>query len=151
MVYAAFRAALTHYKEIPGDWFMVPSSFEKDQQEAQNALRELRAFVKTYPQSKHQEEARQLISDTLRRLGNHEMYVAEFYAKREKWKAVATRLETVLERYAGSGHEEKALFGLHEAYVKLGEQDKARATLERIVNTLPGTPAAERARRLLGS
>jgi outer membrane protein assembly factor BamD len=149
--YAAFRAALTHYKEIPGDWFLIPASFEKDQQEVQNALRELRAFVKTYPESAHQEEAKKAIADTLKRLGNHEMYAAEFYAKRGRWKAVVTRLSTLLERYPGSGHEEKALFDLHAAYVQLGDQDKARATLQRIVETLPGTPAAERARGLLGS
>ena len=35
--YAAFRAALTHYKEIPSDFFLLPPASEKDQVEVRNA------------------------------------------------------------------------------------------------------------------
>ncbi|MCI0574145.1 MAG: outer membrane protein assembly factor BamD [Myxococcaceae bacterium] len=148
--YAAFRAALTHYKEIPSDFFLVPSSREKDQAEVQNALRTMNDFVRAYPRSKHLEEAKKLVSDITRRLAEHELYVAEFYAKRGRWKAVVGRLSNVVDRYQGSGYEEQAFFGIHDAYVQLAQPEKAKETLKRIVETLPNSPAAERARRMLG-
>ncbi|HET9450506.1 MAG TPA: outer membrane protein assembly factor BamD, partial [Aggregicoccus sp.] len=85
-----------------------------------------------------------------RRLAEHELYVAKFYAKRDRWPAVVRRLETLLEAYPGSPVEEQALFRLHEAYVKLNDNAKAQETLQRVLSRLPGTPAAERARKLLG-
>jgi outer membrane protein assembly factor BamD len=147
--YAAFRAALTHYKDIPSDFFLVPSSREKDQAEPLNTLRTMSDFVKSYPESKYVEEAKKIVAETTRRLAEHELYVAEFYAKRGRWPAVVNRLSTLLQRYPGSGFEEQALFGIHDAYVHMAQPEKAKETLKRVVDTLPNTPAAERARRML--
>src|ERR671936_357984 len=49
--YAAFRAALTHYKEIPTDFFLLPQPEEKDQTEVRNALRAMQAFIRQNPKS----------------------------------------------------------------------------------------------------
>jgi outer membrane protein assembly factor BamD len=148
--YAAFRAAMTHYKEIPNDYFFLPPSFEKDQTEVRNAVRAMSDFVRGYPASKYQEEAKKIVADSRRRLGEHEMYVAEFYATREKWPAVVQRLKTVVDQYAGLGLDERALLGLHEAYVKLNDDARAKEALRTLVTRLPNTPAAEKAQKLLG-
>ena len=147
--YAAFRSALTHYKEIPSDFFLLPPPEEKDQSEVRNALRAMQEFIRQYPQSKYLAEAEKTVADARRRLARHEMYVASFYAKRERWRAVANRLETVAAEYQGLGLDEEALFGLHDAYTRLNEKEKARKALEEIVARMPGTRAAERARALL--
>jgi outer membrane protein assembly factor BamD len=148
--YAAFRAALTHYKEIPSDFFLLPPSAEKDQGEVKNALRAMQDFIRQYPDSKYLPEAEQIVADARRRLARHELYVASFYARRERWRAVANRLETVAEEYRGLGFDEQALFGLHDAYTRLNEKEKARKALEEILARMPGTPAAEKAKAMLG-
>lgn len=148
--YAAYKAALTHYKEIPSDFFLLPPPEEKDQAEVKNALRAMNDFVRQYPKSKHLPEAQEVITDTRRRLARHELYVAAFYAKREKWNAVANRLENVSRDYQGLGFDEEALFGLYDAYTRLNQPEKAKKALEDIVARLPGTPAAEKAQALLG-
>ncbi len=149
--YAAYRAALSHYEDIPSDFFLLPPSTEKDQTEVQSALRGLNEFVRQYPESKYLPEAKEKVEATRRRLAEHELYVASFYARRERWKAVVQRLEGLLKNYPGTAIEEEALFNLHEAYVRLNDADNARQTLQRVIERLPGTPAAERARRMLGS
>ncbi|HEX8824198.1 MAG TPA: outer membrane protein assembly factor BamD [Archangium sp.] len=149
--YAAYRSALSHFEDIPSDFFLLPPSTEKDQTEVQAALRSLNEFVRQYPDSKLVEEAKQKIENTRQRLAEHELYVASFYARRERWKAVVQRLEGLLKNYPGTALEEEVLFDLHEAYVRLNDTENARRTLQRVIERLPGTPAAERARGMLGS
>lgn len=148
--YAAFRAALTHYKEIPSDFFLLPPSEEKDQTEVKNAVRAMNDFVRQYPKSELVAEAKEIINQARTRLARHELYVAGFYAKREKWRAVANRLETVATQYPGLGFDEEVLFELHDLYSsRLNEPEKAKKALEEIVTRMPGTPAAEKAKALL--
>jgi outer membrane protein assembly factor BamD len=149
--YAAYRAALTHVRDYPTEFFALPPPEEKDQTEIYNALQALNAFIKQYPDSQYAKEAQDTLTDARRRLAEHELYVASFYKKRERWKGVAQRLENLLRRYPGTEHEEEALFMLHDAYLKLNDTAKAQETLRKVQERLPGTPAAERAKRLLGS
>ncbi len=149
--YAAYRAALTHFADVPSDFFLLPPATEKDQTEVLAALVALGDFVRQYPRSQYLPEAKENLEKTRLRLAEHELYVASFYAKRERWKAVVQRLEGLLKDYPGTALEEKALFQLHEAYVRLQDTAQARKTLERVLERLPGTPAAERAQKMMGS
>jgi outer membrane protein assembly factor BamD len=148
--YAAYRAALSHYRDIPSDWFMLPPSSEKDQTQVKAAWEALSDFTKTYPQSQYIEDARKKQADIRERLVRHEVYVADFYEKRDRWAAAANRLETVVQKYPGP-EDDRYLFRLHDLYSRLKDQAKARDALERVITRLPGTPAAERAQKMLGS
>jgi outer membrane protein assembly factor BamD len=149
--YAAYRSALTHVEDYPSEFFALPPSEEKDQGEIQYALASMEEFLRQYPQSEFADEAKAHAADARKRLAEHELYVARFYEKRERWKAVAQRLENLLKRYPGTPYEEEALFDLHSAYVKLNDTQRAQDTLKQVLRRLPGTPAAERAQRMLGS
>jgi outer membrane protein assembly factor BamD len=148
--YAAFRAAMTNYEEIPKDLFILPPSFEKDQTPVKNALRAMEDFMRLYPKSKYFEQAKKTHDEVRRRLCQHELYAADFYAKRQKWHAVVNRLDTLVKLYPNSGYDEQALFGIYDAYKKLKDDGRAQETLKRIVAALPGTKAAEKAQKLLG-
>jgi len=148
--YAAYRAALSHFRDIPSDWFMLPPSSEKDQTQVKAAWESLNEFVKTYPQSQYIEDARKKLADVRERLIRHEVYVADFYEKRERYSAAVSRLETVVDKYP-SKDDPDYLFRLHDLYSRLKDQAKARDALQRIITRAPGTPAAERAQKMLGS
>jgi outer membrane protein assembly factor BamD len=49
------------------------------------------------------------------------------------------------------GFDEEALFGLHEAYTRLKDSTKAQEALRRIIARFPGSTAASKAQKLLGS
>jgi len=141
--YAAYRAALTHYKDMPSDFFILPPSVEKDQGEVRAASVALADFIRNHPASEYQEEAKKTLDDVRRRLAKHELYVAGFYKRRERWHAVVGRLNVVARDYGGLGYEEKVYFGLHDAYRNIladaqkklqksqGDLDKAKAQLEK--------------------
>lgn len=148
--YAAFRAALTHYKEIPSDLFILPPSEEKDQTEIRSSYRAMQDFVRQYPKSEYLAEAQKSVEEVKRRLAEHELYVADFYARRDRWPAVVGRLNNVVKNYWGVGFDERALFGIHDAYVKMKDEAKAKETLQTIISKMPGTDAAARAQKMLG-
>lgn len=148
--YAAFRAALTHYKEIPSDFFLLPPASEKDQVEVRNALSAMTDFVRSHSGSERLPEAKKVIDEVKLRLAEHEMYVADFYARRERWPAVVTRLNVVAKNFSGIGLDERVYFGLYDAHLKLNEPDKARAVLQHFVEKFPEAPGSRRAQALIG-
>src|SRR5262249_40118318 len=95
--YAAYRAALTHYKDMPSEFCWLPPSSEKDQAEVRQAATAMADFIRTYPSSEYVGQAQKSYDEVKRRLAEHELYVADFYKKREKWGAVVGRLN-VLEK-----------------------------------------------------
>ncbi len=148
--YAAYRVALSHYRDIPGDWFLVPPSSEKDQTQVNAAWVAYGEFVRQYPDSQYIVDARKQQANVRDRIIRHEVYVADFYDKRNRWAAAVNRLETVVTKFPGP-NDDKYLFRLYDLYSKLQDQPKARGALERIINRSPGTPSAEKARQMLGS
>ncbi|MBJ6765324.1 outer membrane protein assembly factor BamD [Myxococcaceae bacterium JPH2] len=148
--YAAYRAALTYVQEYPSEFFALPPSKEKDQKAIHDALSAMTDFLRQYPDSSYAKDAKAAADDARKRLAEHELYVAAFYAKREHWPAVAQRLEGLLKNYPGTQYEEQALFDLHDAYLKMKDATRAQETLRQVVKRMPGTPAAERAQRMLG-
>jgi outer membrane protein assembly factor BamD len=149
--YAAYRAALTHYKEMPSDFFLLPPSDEKDQGALKAASVSLNDFIRSYPGSEWQAEAKKTLSDVRKRLAAHELYVASFYQKRNRWPAVINRLNTVAHDYPDLGLDEKVYFGLFDAYSKLADQDKAKEALRTLIAKAPSSDGAKRAQSMLSS
>ncbi|MFC1610184.1 outer membrane protein assembly factor BamD [Myxococcota bacterium] len=89
------------------------------------------------------------LDECRRKLADHEMYVARFYFKRERFKAAAVRVEQILSNYGGLGLDHEALWLAARSRIELGETDKARQALERLSKEFPNTSEAEDATELL--
>lgn len=147
--YAAFRAALSYYKDIPSDFFLLPPAEEKDQANLRSALTSMKDFIRSYPESSHQAEAKTVLDDVKLRLAEHELYVAAFYAKRDKWPAVINRLNIIARDFPDIGLDEKVYFGLYDAHMELKDEAKAKEALKALVQKDPGSPAGQKAARML--
>jgi len=142
--YAAFKVGECAYKDMPEDVWLLPPSYEKDQSAVGDALREMDDFVKRYPDSPYVKQAQPLRREALKRLVDHEVYVARFYLDRDYPKAAAMRIEGAIRRYPGSGREAELLMTLGQTYLHMGEPARARDTFERVVREFG---EAEQARR----
>ncbi|MFN0062096.1 MAG: outer membrane protein assembly factor BamD [Myxococcaceae bacterium] len=147
--YAAYRAALTFYKELPSDFFILPPSYEKEQTEVKGAERAFDAFVRDYPKSEYLAEIKTLAIEVRLRLARHELYAADFYDLRGKLPAVAGRLQTLVDKYPGTVLEPSALLRLANVYERLEKREQAKGALQRLVDLHAGTSEAQRARELL--
>jgi len=147
--YVAYRVAEAYVRQMPDDWFLVPPAAERDQSPVRDALRELDDFADRYPGSKYMKQAEVSRREVLRRLVDHEVYVARFYLDRDKPKAAILRLEGALRRYPGSGREAELLLALGQTHLKMGNARMARATFQRVVAEHGSAYQARRAKLYL--
>jgi len=147
--YVSYKICQGYVEQIPGDWFLVPPSHEKDQAATRDALRELVAFTRAFPTSKYLDKARELHRKMTRKLVDHELYVARFYLDRDKPRATILRLETILQRYPDAGSDPEVMLLLGQTYMKLQEKQKARETFAALIKKYPGDAMSAKARLYL--
>ena len=147
--YAAYRVCEAYVKQIPSDWFIVPPSHEKDQSFTRDALRELSIFLRAHADSKYLPKVKKLYRRCVRKLADHELYVARFYLDRDKPKAAILRLETVLRRYPDAGVHPQVMLLLGKTYLGLEQLDKARETFVALAKQYADDPNGAKARLYL--
>ena len=147
--YVNFRICVAYVHQMPDDWALAPPAYEKDQSTAQDALRELRDFVERFPKSRYLARARRRLHSVLRRLADHELYVARFYLDRDKPRAAAGRLEGLLQEYPEAGTDPQVLLILGETYLKVRDPQRARATFTRLAEEHRGNVYGKKARLYL--
>ena len=147
--YVNFRICECYVHQMPDDWALSPPAYEKDQSTAQDALRELRDFVERFPRSRYIVRARRRLHTVLRRLADHELYVARFYLDRDKPRAAVGRLEGLLQEYPEAGADPEVMLILGETYLKASERDRARATFTRLAAEHGGNVYGRKARLYL--
>jgi outer membrane protein assembly factor BamD len=148
--WASFRIGESHFEAMPSSFVIFPPPSEKDQTQIRAAKGALEEFVARHPKSGHQAKARELLSVVTRRLAEHELYVARFYQKRERWEAVVGRYEYLLRYYPGMGYDAEAALGIARAWRELGDKAKAKDALQKFLEKHPADPQAGEAKLLLG-
>lgn len=147
--YAMYRVGLAYKKQIPQDTWFLPPSAEKDQATTKLAISAYRDMLARYPTSEYAEKGKEELDDARKRLADHEMYVARFYFKREKWIASAVRAEGVLSDYPGLGLDAEALWiaGSSRFYTK--DFPAARAHLTRLSDEFKSSSEAAKAESVI--
>src|SRR6185295_17856797 len=148
--YASFRIGEAYHRQLPGDFWMFPPSFEKDQSSTEDAANELKNFLDKYPDSPYRAKAKEILIKVGKRLADHEWYVARYYWDRGKPMGTVLRLRRLLERYRGVGYDEDALWLLGRAYVAVSMPDRARGVWSELVDKYPKSSHAGDARSALG-
>lgn len=149
--YARFRIAKGYFDQIPDGWFLSPPEHEMDQSATRDAIKHLREFIVDYPENKNAKDAREMVRKALGLLAQHEFYVAAFYFRRDHTRAGVARLQTMIAAFPGSDLEPEALLLIGQGFMELGEPDRAKSALERLVREYPSAPQTAEARDLLGS
>ena len=147
--YAMFRIAESYRKQIPTDWFILPPSAEKDQASTRMAISAYRDVLTRYPTSEYAEKAQEALDGCRRKLADHEMYVASFYYKREKYLAAALRAEGVLRDYPGLGLDAEALYVAGTSRYYTGELKEARTFLTQLTMQFQDSSQAKKAKSVL--
>jgi outer membrane protein assembly factor BamD len=149
--YASFRIGEAYFRQLPGDFWMFPPSFEKDQSATEDAATELRSFLNKFPESPYRDKAKDILVQVGKRLADHEWYVARYYWDRRKPMGTVLRLRRLLEHHRGVGYDVEALWLLGRAYVAVDMPDRARTTWTELVEKHPKTARAAEARTALTS
>lgn len=139
--YALFRLAMCNYKQIGG--------VDTDQTPVKNTVTLLESFLDQYPKDEYAAEAREKLQECRMKQLQHELYVARFYLRTEKFQAAIKRLEEALTRFPGAPLNDETLYYLGQAYIRAGEKRKGREALNRLSTEYPNSPHIEDARKFM--
>lgn len=147
--YAMFKKALANYKRIPSKIFILPPVYERDQSYAKEAAREFKEFLDGYPESQYFNEAKKYYVTCLNLLAEHELYVARYYFKKDKFKGTIQRCNRVIEKLKDSDLVPEAVLLLGECYLKMKKKDQAIATFEFLMSKFTSSFQAKQAKLYL--
>ncbi|MBS9405648.1 outer membrane protein assembly factor BamD [Halomonas sp. TRM85114] len=102
--------------------------------EAYNDFREL---IRLYPDSEYAPDAEQRLIYLRNILARHELHVADFYLRKGAYLAAVERGRWVVENYPRSEATSDALAVMVEGYLGLEMRDRARETLEVLIDNSP--------------
>lgn len=90
------------------------------------------------------------LNECRKKLAEHELYVAEFYFKRERFAAAASRAEGLVRDYPGLGLDVAALWLTVRARLAVGELDAAHKAFKHLQTEFPQSSETAAALKLLG-
>lgn len=124
-------------------------AYDRDQTAAQNAQTYFLTVVRQFPDSPYAALARSELSRCRQRLAQHELHIAEFYAKRGNWKAAEARLVDLAARYSDTDEALRGLMQLARYYRSRGLNDRAQLAYRAVTQLRPGSRQAVAAQRAL--
>ena len=107
-------------------WFNQIDTIDRDETPAKKAMAEFKRLIRLFPEDEHSQEALAHIDACIDNMAGHELYVANFYNKTEKYEAALKRYQYIVENYAGTDQSRIALEkipGVSE-HIKAVESDK---------------------------
>ncbi len=141
MPYVQYQIGMAHFNQM--------LTLDRDQTSSRQALSSFEYLVANYPASLFTEKAREKIATCKKRLADHEFYIGDFYYRKEKYQAAASRFEGLLEKFPKIQGEDKTLFFLGRSYLELDQREKAREKLNRIVTEYAKSPYYKEAKAIL--
>jgi outer membrane protein assembly factor BamD len=122
---------------------------DRDQTAARSAQNYFLTVSQQYPDSPFAELARIEMAHCRERLGEHELYVANFYDKRGNRPAAEVRLLTLASRYEETDASADGLLRLARIYREENNTQQAVLAYQAIAKSHPASPEAATARQAL--
>lgn len=139
--YAYYLKALCHYDQI--------ADVRRDQSITREALADLEALIKRFPNSDYRRDAELKRDLTLDHLAGKEMEVGRYYLNRGYINAAINRFLIVVKDYQTTTHVPEALHRLVEAYLTLGMKAEAYKVAAVLGHNYPGSQWYERSYDLM--
>lgn len=128
--YATYQSGMCFYSSLP-------STVDRDISYAKKAIEEFKAVMDVFPNSVYLKDALEKYTELRTKLAEKEIYIANFYKKKEKFESAAERYKTVLEQYPNLGFEERMYNELIDCYTKLDKLDEAKYYMDLLMISYP--------------
>jgi outer membrane protein assembly factor BamD len=154
--YEEFKKIHPGHEEIPYVQYQIGMSFynqilalDRDQTPAKKAISNFEYLIANYPPSLFTTKAKEKIDVCNKRMIDHEFYIGNYYYKKGKFEAAASRFERLLEQFPKGPEEDKTLYFLGKSYLELDQWQKAELAFMKIVTEYPKGPHYKEAKAIL--
>jgi outer membrane assembly lipoprotein YfiO len=129
--------------------FLSSATYDRDQTETQDAIRELAAFLQSSTQPEWVDSARTYIDKCRDKLARKEYMSARFYDRIDKYDAAVVYYRSLIESYPGSTYVPEARLYLAQALARTERVTEARAVAGELLESDYSEDIKRRARQLL--
>lgn len=126
-------------------YFQMAEKPDRDQTNTRKALEELRKVVDNYPNSDYYKPAYEKLVETYTLLAEHEYYIARYYSRTGKPKAVVERLKGLLKTYPESVYKPEYFYYLAKASFDLANPDDGCKYVDVLLTKWPTTEYTDKA------
>lgn len=144
---AQYRAAMCHFRQLEKP--------DRDRTHARRAEEEFQLLLLHYPDSEFAKDGEKKLIQVQEILAEAEFRIGRFYFIRESWRASASRLTDLVERYPNYSQRDAALWMLGQSFEKRvpylwpGDPNRAAAYYARLVREHPLSHYADDAKTQL--
>jgi len=131
--YVTYRLGLCYFLQLP-------SSADRDLSLAANALVNFDEVMRLYPTTENLKDLTEKRLATLKMLAEKEVYIADFYFKKQQWLSAMNRYENGARKYPGQGFDAKSLSRAAICAKRLSNTEKARTLLQELKEKFPAAP-----------
>lgn len=139
--YAIFQIGMSYFNQV--------LTIDRDQTATMNAATEFSRLISRFPDSKYTVNARESLATSRNNLAENGFYVGDFYYRKGNFKAATERFEALIRVYPEFKDMDKVLFFLGKAYMEVGEKEKGKALLEKLIEGYPDSKFAGDARGIV--
>jgi outer membrane protein assembly factor BamD len=139
--YAQYQIAMVHFNKI--------EDAERGYGYAAKALKEFEKLKQMFPRNPYRDVLDLRINQCRNTLAEYEFLVGEFYYKKGSYYAAVERLKGLLKDYPEYKAEAKILFYMGMSFKNLGQNDKAREYLTRLIEKYPNNKIVKKAQKAL--
>ncbi|MFO7749874.1 MAG: outer membrane protein assembly factor BamD [Desulfobacteraceae bacterium] len=90
-------------------WYNRIDTVDRDQKSAKKSMAQFNRLKEQYPESSYAQKAEDKTEKCIASLAGHELYVANFYLKKEEYRAALKRFEYLFAHYPETKEGEQAL------------------------------------------
>ena len=140
--YAQYKIGLIYFEQFDSD------SIDRNHEPLRQAIEAFERLVIQYPESPYRDDAIERLKVCNKKDGEYQLYIGKFYYKKEAYQAAIARFLGLLKDYPDFPGKPEALYYLVLSYKELGDMEKCREHLERLVKDYPESKYAKKANGL---
>lgn len=138
--YVTFQLAMSYFNQLP-------PTVDRDISLTTNAILYFDEVINSYPQSSYVKDAKVRREKCIKMEAEKELYIAQFYFKKQQFDSALGRYEALLRKYPKVGLEAKALYGAVFSAFKLKDNEKMGLYLRELRSQFPNSAELKEAER----
>ncbi len=131
------------YRLAMSIYYQIPEAIDRDLAIAHSAIDTFDELIKEFPDSEHVAEAKEKRLECLKKLAEKELYIANFYLKKQRWESALGRAEGLLTQHKGLGYDERALARAAFAAKQANKQELSDKYLAQLKQEFPSSNEPE--------